>query len=288
LPDQLNGSKHSPGTRAWLLLAALVLGVAASGFTTRSFAQSLEIIDLHNRTAQEVIPVLQPILEPGGALSGQDYKLFVRASAANVAQIRAVLAQIDRPSRQLLVSVRVGTAQEIERDQAAVSGTLRTGDASVSVNEPPRASSGVTVQATSAASRSNGAGISSVQVMEGNSAFISTGTDVPVVTAVAGAVGRRAWVAGATEYRGLSSGFVVTPRVNGEQVTLAIEQHSDNLRGGAIETQQLTTQVAGPLGTWILLGGVNESEAFGGSTILGRQYATRSDARTIWVKVEAR
>jgi len=277
---------HSPGVRAWLLLAALML--AASGFTTRSFAQSLEIIDLHNRTAQEVIPVLQPILEPGGALSGQDYKLFVRASAANVAQLRAVLAQIDRPARQLFVSVRVGTAQEIERDQAAVSGTLQTGDASVSVNEPPRPSSGVTVQATSAASRSNGEGISSVQVMEGNAAFISTGTDVPVVTAVAGGGGRRPWVAGATEYRGLSSGFVVTPRVNGGQVTLAIEQHSDNVRGGAIETQQLTTQVAGALGTWILLGGVNESVASGGSTILGRQYATHSDARTIWVKVEAR
>jgi type II secretory pathway component GspD/PulD (secretin) len=280
--------KRSHGARAWLLLAAIVLALAGSGFATPSLAQSLEIIDLHNRTAQEVIPVLQPILEPGGALSGQDYKLFVRASAANVAQLRAVLAQIDRPSRQLLVSVRVGSSQEIERDQAAVSGTVRTGDASVSVNEPPRSSSGVAVQATSAASRSNGEGISSVQVMEGNSAFIATGTDVPVVTAIAGGVGRRSWVAGATEYRGLSSGFVVTPRVNGGQVVLAIEQHSDNLRGGAIETQQLTTQVAGALGRWILLGGVNESEATGGSTILGRQYATRSDARTIWVKVEAR
>ena len=46
-------------------------------------AQSLEVIDLKYRTAAEVIPVLQPLLEQGGALTGQDYKLFVRASAAN-------------------------------------------------------------------------------------------------------------------------------------------------------------------------------------------------------------
>jgi len=278
--------KRSRKARAWLPVVAWLLGLA--GFSTPSLAQSLEIIDLHNRTAEEVIPVLQPMLEPGGALSGQDYKLFVRASAANVAQLRAVLAQIDRPARQLLVSVRLGTGREIEHEQAAVSGTVRAGDASAAVNEPPRASTGVTVHATEATSRTSGEGISSVQVIEGNSAFIATGTEVPVVTAIAGVTGRRRWVAGATGYRGLSSGFVVTPRVNGGQVTLAIEQRSENLRGGAVETQQLTTQVTGALGTWILLGGVNESEASGGSTILGRQYATRSDTRSIWVKVEPR
>jgi hypothetical protein len=275
---------HSARAALWSMLAGLALSLAA----IVAHAQSLEIIDLHNRTAQEVIPVLQPILEPGGALTGQDYKLFVRASPANVAQLRSVLAQIDRPARQLLVSVRLGTQQEIEREQASVSGTLQTGDASVSVNERPHPSSGVTVQATSTDSHTTRGGISSVQVMEGNSAFIATGAEMPVVTAIAGVAGRRSWVAGATEYRNLSSGFVVTPRVNGGQVTLAIEQRSENVRGGAIETQELTTQVAGALGTWIMLGGVNETATSGGSTILGRQYATHSDSRSVWVRVEAR
>jgi hypothetical protein len=280
--------KLSGNARACLLAAVLVVGLAAYATSPPSLAQSLEIIDLHNRTAQEVIPVLQPMLEPGGALSGQDYKLFVRASAANVAQLRAVLAQIDRPARQLLVSVRLGTGQESEHEQASVSGTIRTGNASASVNEPPHVSSGVTLHARDSSSHGSGEGISSVQVLEGNSAFIATGTEVPVVTAIAGVAGRRPWVAGATGYRGLSSGFVVTPRINGGQVSLAIEQRSENLNGGAIETQQLTTQVAGALGTWILLGGVNESGASSSSTLLGRQYATRSDARSIWVKVDAR
>lgn len=278
---------------AWTWIAVLVLGLAASGAATRalatpSSAQALSIIELHNRTAEEVIPVLQPMLEPGGALSGQDDKLFVRASAANVAQMRAVLAQIDRPARQWLVSVRRGAGQDIEQEEVAISGTLRTGDASVSVNQRPRAASEVNVRATEASAHAAGESVSSVQVMEGSSAFIATGAEVPVVTAIAGVAGRRPWVAGATGYRNVSSGLLVTPRVNGGQVTLEIEQRSENLEGGAVRTQQFNTQVAGALGTWILLGGVNESATSRGSTIPGRQYATRGDARSIWVKVEAR
>ncbi len=76
-------------------------------------AQSLEVIDLKYRTAAEVIPVLQPLVEQGGALTGQDYKLFVRASPANLRQLRAALEQIDRKPNQLLVSVRRSTEQEV-------------------------------------------------------------------------------------------------------------------------------------------------------------------------------
>jgi type II secretory pathway component GspD/PulD (secretin) len=89
----------------WLALLLCALGAAA-------LAQSLEVIDLQHRTAEEIIPVLRPLLEPGGALSGKDYKLFVRASAANVKQLRQALAQLDRQPRQLFVSERRSTQQE--------------------------------------------------------------------------------------------------------------------------------------------------------------------------------
>lgn len=251
-------------------------------------AQSLEVVELKHRRADEVIPVLQPMLEPGGALTGQDYKLFVRTSKANLAQLRSVLAQIDVQARQLLVSVRQGSRADAEREGASVSGTVRSGDGGVAVNERPRNSSGVTVRATDSTTRTQGGSIASVQVLEGGSAFIATGTSVPVVTAVAGGTGRRPWVAASTGYRNLSSGFMVTPRVNGQQVVLDIAQQNERVNGSNIESQHLNTQVAGRLGVWIELGGVSESSSTSSSGILNRQYATSSDARTIWVKVEAR
>lgn len=237
-------------------------------------AQSLDVIDLKYRTAAEVIPVLQPLLEKGGALTGQDYKLFVRASPSNLRQLRAALEQIDRKPNQLLVSVRRSTEQEVQRERAQVSGTVSNRGANASV------------RATESSSRDRNSGIASVQVIEGNSALISSGSDVPIVTSVVAGAGRRPFAGATTSYRNLSSGFVVTPRLRGTQVVLDIEQQDERLANGTVQTQSLTTQVSGPLGEWIRLGGVNESSSSQQRGILSRQYSTQSDAREIWIRVE--
>jgi type II secretory pathway component GspD/PulD (secretin) len=266
---------------SWLVISGCLMAAVV-------WAQSLVVIDLKHRRAEEIIPVLQPLLEQGGAISGQDYKLFVRASSGNVAQIRSALEQLDKQQRQMLVSERRGTAQEIEREQVSASGTLRTGDGSVSVNERPRADSGVTVRAGENTLRTQGGSVSSVQVLEGNSAFIATGTSVPIVTAVAVGGGRRPWVAGAVEHRNLQRGFMVTPRINGDQVVLDISQQDERVAGGGIQTQSLNTQVMGRLGSWIQLGGISESSSRTDRGILSQQRQTSGSELSVWVKVEAR
>jgi len=264
-------------TRSALRLR-LMVALGACLMAGLAWAQSLEIIELKYRTAQEVIPILQPLLESGGALSGTDYKLFVRASSANVTQLRQALAEIDRQPRQLLVSVRRATRQVIEREGA--SATVVLGNKA----------SGATVRATDATSRREGNGIASVQVLEGSAAYIAAGESVPIVTAVAAGGGRRPWVAASTEYRNLSSGFLVTPRVSGQRVTLDISQQSEqrSTHTSQIETQQLTTQVSGQLGEWLQLGGVAESSSQQRSGVLSRQYSTHDNDQAIWVKVEER
>ena len=69
-------------------------------------AQGLEIIPLQHRTVEQVLPVLRPLLEPGGTLTGQSNQLIVRASPRNLAEIRSALEAIDRPLRRLQISVR--------------------------------------------------------------------------------------------------------------------------------------------------------------------------------------
>jgi hypothetical protein len=262
-----------------------------------AWGQALEVIQLKHRSAQEVIPILQPLLESGAAISGQDYTLFVRTSPSNLAQVRAALDTLDRAPRQLFVSVRQGSAIEQERRDASVSGTLRTEDGSVSVNERPRSQSGATVRATDNSSRTTGGSVASVQVSEGMSAYVSTGTSVPVVTAVVGVGSTRGpgrglrngrWVVGGTEYRDLNSGFMVTPRVNGEQVILDIAQQDEKLSGGSVQSQRLTTQVTGRLGEWIEIGGISESGSRSDRGVLDRQYSTHSDDRSVHIKVELR
>lgn len=272
--------RRSPAAARWLALVGCLTAALAWA------QQSLHIVELQHRTAEEVIPILQPLLEPGAAVSGQDYRLFIRTSSANAAQLRAALAQIDRPQRRLQVSVRRATQQQIERERVSASGTLRTGEAAVSAGEAARRSSGVSIRATDESRRATAGGVSTVQVLEGASAYIATGTSTPVITVLAAGGGRRPWVAGSTAYRDVSSGFTVTPRVSGDQAVLEIAQRDDSLERGQIATQRLTTQISAQLGEWTPVGGITQSTDSQHSGLLRRSYETRSEERLLWVKVE--
>jgi hypothetical protein len=169
----------------------------------------------------------------------------------------------------------------MDRERASVSATVVDG-AGVS------ARGNVAVRATAQSLSTTSTGVSSVQVLEGGSAFIATGSSVPIVTSVAAGVGRRTWAGTSTSYRELTRGFVVTPRVNGELVVLDIEQRDEGVQGGQIATQRLATQVSVQLGAWTELGGVSESASAQSRGIANRTQQTRSDERSIWVKVDAR
>lgn len=258
-------------TALWRVLAA-----AACFASALAWAQSLEVIQLKHRSAEDVIPILQPLVEPGGALSGKDYTLFVRASSANVAQLRLALAQIDHAPRQFLISVRQATEQEMEREGVSASGTIHSGGADVSV------------RATDSTDRRRGGSVASVNVLEGGSAYVAAGSSVPIVTTIATGGGRRPWAVGSTSYRDLESGFIVTPRAAGDAVTLEIEQQAESVYGGQIQTQHLTTQISARPGEWVRLGGVSESVRSEERGILHRRHQTSSDERAVWVKVEVR
>lgn len=260
--------------RSLLALAGLALVGSVVPDTLR--AESLQVIDLHYRSAQEVIPVLQPLVEQGGALSGQDYKLFVRASAANVSQLRQAIAQIDVAARQLRVSVRTGDRQTLIAGGAAVSGRVTSNGVSG------------TVRATQAGTDGEGESVMTVQVMEGTAAFIESGSSIPVVTA--GFTGRRERSsAGVVQYEDLRTGYLVTPRLASKgRVVIEVEQHAQRLgsNNNQITTQSLATQIAGGVGEWIELGGITSSSQEVRSGIASKRYETNAGDRLLWIRVD--
>src|SRR5262245_58505450 len=98
--------------RATANLLALLLGFASATVLGQG---TIEVISLRHRNAEQVIPILQPLLAPGGALTGQYSQLIVRTSPENLAQIRSVLESIDRPARRLMVLVRFDNAADVAR-----------------------------------------------------------------------------------------------------------------------------------------------------------------------------
>jgi len=258
------------------LLAAVVLWLS----TWCAGAAELTIIDLHHRTADDVIPVLRPLVGSDVALSGSDYKLFVRGDPSEIAALRDALVVLDRAPRQLLVSVRYGANPQ-----------RNTGAGGVSVS-----GSQIVVRGGTTVSTASDSSVSSVRVLEGNGAHIATGQSVPIVTAVIwpSRSNHQAVVGGvATDYRELTSGFTVLPRVNGDRVILDIsaqQERATNLGSSSAMTQRAATTLSGRLGEWIDLGGVTSSmsEQITSMSLGGakNRVATQSDQQTIAVKVE--
>jgi hypothetical protein len=218
---------------------------------------TLEIIPLRHRTVEQVLPVLRPLLEPGGALSGQSNQLFVRTSASNLAEIRAALAAIDTPLRRLQILVRFERDAESARQGARGSSTERVDQR--------------------------------VQVLEGGRAVIATGESRPlrqhnVVRTPGGVV-----AAESTVMQEIASGIEVVPRLSGNTVLLEIAQRREVagvITHGSVHVQRAVSTVSGHLGEWFELAGTGEARERDQRGILAAQSAASGEARRIWVKVE--
>ncbi len=234
-------------TRMLLLLLFAATSVLAQG--------TLEVIPLRHRTADQVIPILRPLLEPGGALSGQFNQLIVRTSAANLAQIRAALDAIDQPQRRLTISVRFDNTQDAARSGVQADARISNRGSSADLRvQDSRSSLDERVDQR-------------MQVLEGGQATISTGES--------------------RSYGQADTGFAVMPRISGSNVILEIgTQQEAFTRGGAIRGQRAVSTVSGRLGQWIEIGGASGASTRSDSGILSSRERTTAEERRIWVKVE--
>lgn len=233
----------------------MLLAVATLAALPPASAQELQIIELRHRLADEVLPILQPLLEEGGVLTGVDGLLFVRTSPANLEQIRAAVAAIDRTPRQLLITVGQDTSGSAT--SAGASGTVVIGN-----------DSNTSLRVGGGSQRVGLRNVSSIRTLEGNETYIAVGQSAP--------------------YREADTGFYAIARVSGNTVTLEVSPRQQRFagRGGVVEGGGATSTVSVPLGEWIELGAVREttSSSTNGLLVWGRH--GRASEYSAWVKVE--
>jgi hypothetical protein len=269
--------------RAVLALLLVVLAAVAA-------ARELQLIELRYRLAEEILPVVQPLLEPGGVLTGADDVLFVNTSPANFEQIRQAVELLDRRPRQLMITVGQGTVTRDERTDLRGTAAVGSGDVQVGVNAPPGDHSGVAVGVRSGSQRADLRNTSSVRTIEGTETYIAVGQLVPLTSTQVVPGQRRPVEYTSTEYREVSTGFYATVRLRGETVTLEVSPRQQRLRGAAparvIETGGLVSTVSGPLGEWIPLGAVEETGTGSTTGLLLWGRRTAESRYTAWVKVD--
>jgi len=251
-------------------------------------AQSLTTLQLQHRTAAEVIPVIQPMLAAGDVITGQGYKIFLRASPQTVSDVQEMIDALDTAQTMLQISVFQGSRQKLETLSLGGSLQIEGDNGSVGIGKGASGGGGtVTYDSgnTSASANANSKRLSrqnspvyQVRVAEGNEAFIETGDQVPYSAGDDGTV-----------YQKVTSGFYVLPRIHGDNVTLAVRPFKNALsasRSGSIETQSANTTLTGRIGEWLQVGGVSEHNSYSQSGTASYSSGTSNRRDSIWIRAD--
>ena len=236
-----------------LLATALLLAAFASLAQEREAA----VIQIMSRPAAAMIDVVKPLLSEGSGVSAFHDKLIVNAYPQEIATVRQMLAQTDRPARRLIIEVRdAGNATLSSRGfgYGVNTDNVRLG------RTPPGSKGQITYY--DAQTRGQGDGLQRVQALDGRPALIRSGQSVPIYQVHQGAVGSTVVQGFDVRYRDSLSGFFALPRVHGDQVTIEIYQQSDHPAGnGYFNIQQASTVLRGGLGQWLTLGSIGGNDA---------------------------
>ncbi|MDD3449399.1 MAG: hypothetical protein PHF72_10275 [Gammaproteobacteria bacterium] len=226
----------------------LLLWLAWSGAMAES---RLEVIELSHLTGARAEALLRPLAGPGVGLSHYNNQLIVRAEPAEIARLRGVLAEVDRPLRTLLVSVRQTMDQGYGMDRGDFAGRLGEGEPSLRGRLSGRSGE-----------RHDDAG-QKVRVLEGGWAFIRTGTAVPVPERSYDP--RSGTIRESSRYLAADSGFYARARVTGDGAIIDISPRQARLSGPgpapALEARTIATTISAPLGEWVEVGGAAEYAA---------------------------
>lgn len=288
----------------------LILLIFSLSLVTGAYAGEFETIELRHRSAEELLPVIRPLLDRNEKVIGIGNQLVLRASPRNIQQIRRLLDSIDTPQRRLRITVMQGVDSDTAASLTEVSGSVGLGGARVTVPggvnagantgggslSIGRGQDSVIARVISTRSLENDKKTQQLLVMEGNRARVESGQSVAVPQRQ---VIQNSWgtqVIDTTVYREVSSGFYVLPRVNGDNVTLEIRTQNDSLAPNqnpnapdnypVTRIQNTSGRVSGRLGEWINIGGMGQQGNLDNSTLSSRSTSRLNEQRSVLIKVE--
>ncbi len=245
------------------LLSCLLLTFSASALA------DTQVLQLNNRTSDELLPVARNFLGQDGRVSAYGNQLVVNAPTDKIDGLRGLIAQLDVAAKRLLISVDTSDSNS-------------SGGSGYTINGQNQGQGRVINYGT--ANRTGG--VQQVQASEGVPALIQVGESVPLTTTQPDAYGRPQMQ---TQYRNVTQGFYVTASVTGQTVHLSIATNNDRMSDRSpdvVKIQSTDTQVSGRLGEWITLGGTNEQSQLNQQGY-SRNYATQGrNDMTLRVKVD--
>lgn len=270
--------------------AALFVFLAAGAFA----ADMLHIIPLRHRPAEEIAPLIRPLLRSDEGLAASGYQLVLRASAPRRSEVERMIAALDVAPRQLTLTVRHSLALGSERRRDSVGGDVAIGSRGrVGVGDGDehegRRRDSLRYRFERRTTANDAAHTQMLRVQDGSPAFIRVGQSAPVIERIVVLSGRAGVVAAqGIALRDFSTGFDVLPRVRGDVVHLTITPRLAGPRetGNVFRFQELQTTVTARIGEWIDIGAVAARSSDVHRAILESASTATGERAAIAVKVE--
>lgn len=219
-----------------------------------------KVIELNYQNADNVIRLVQPLLQDGEQITGSGQTLVVKVTPQTLTQLRTVLHKLDQPPVTFEITVFQGDPDWLNGQN--------NNDMVISTS-----------------SQSQQRRRQSVTVMNGESAFVSTGEDQPVLSSV----GIGFWGTGVSYDRRLvQNGLLVEPVLQGQKVKLTVRrvrEQDSQVVNQQFDEQKVNTTVMVPLNQWVPLASAEGSAPADSNTITihaGNQYSQNS---TLYIKV---
>jgi len=243
----------------------------------------IEIIPLSNRPALEIRPIIAPLLDDSDSLIANGFNLIIKTSPVKLRELKGVIKKLDNALTKLTITVI--QTQDFSAEQLNAGLGI---DINLVVNNPSQSQGYIEGRYQQQHRQNNINNRQVLMTLEGTAAHIKVGRYHPIkhTQVYYSAFGERI-ESQQTQLIEVSTGFVVLPRLNGEQVILEISPWSDTLQGsGNINTQEVTTTLRTRLGEWIEIGAVNQQHNLETTENLSYQQGNYTERLRILVKVE--
>lgn len=208
-------------TLSILRLCLLLVAFGLSAISTAETMQ-LEKIELQHIPAQDVIPLIKPFLVEKAVISAKGYTIIVKTTAENMPQVKALIHDLDIPTKQLQITVSLDSSVTLQTPATNKSQQTAPDDKASGNNKsttgPKADPDAALLYKTKGHEVSPGTQI--IKVLQNRWSMIRTGQSIPVMKRTRNPDGT---ITESISYQQINQGLRIKPHLADQQVTLYVQ-----------------------------------------------------------------
>lgn len=261
----------------FLFMLALIASAPAEATEMKSFT-------LAHKSANEIAPTLQALLDPGETVVPTGHQLIVKADSKKMLQIADIIAQIDVAPHRLIITVVQGrnlTSSELN-STLADSHPIDPDDANASQS---------TGHYYSAQSQKYGGQTQRIQALDGTPVSFQVGDQQQIQSQAFVGFGFGGGMLGGanTQYIPTSTGFKILPHIMADGIQVDVAPWSEQMNQvdqRTVHNESASTRLRLQPGKWADLAGELNNSQGGGSGNAGHSYRAVRDNNQIYIRVD--